>query len=111
MQARWCSSRKRISAEILMEANEYLLARKDDDNNSNTPPSAGNSGDNGASDENTNKGTLTLDATCAPANIHYPQDISQYRKADGYAHPCHGSMLILLRLGDQLHLRRLPYFL
>ena len=23
-----------------------------------------------------NRGTLTLDATCAPANIRYPQDIS-----------------------------------
>ena len=30
--------RKRISAEMLMEVNEYLLAHKDDDNN-NTPPS------------------------------------------------------------------------
>ncbi len=38
--------RKRISAEMLMEVNEYLLAHKDDDNN--TPPSSGNSGDNDA---------------------------------------------------------------
>lgn len=37
---------KRISAGMLMEANEYLLAHKDDDNNSNTPPSAGSSGNN-----------------------------------------------------------------
>ena len=62
--------RKRISAEMLMEVNEYLLAHKDDDNN--TPPSSGNSGDNDALKEDTNKGTLTLDATCAPANIRYP---------------------------------------
>jgi len=68
--------RKRISAEMLMEANEYLLAHKDGGNNNNTPPSAGNSGGNAASKEDTNKGTLTLDATCAPANIRYPQDIS-----------------------------------
>ena len=53
--------RKRISAEMLMEVNEYLLAHKDEDNN--TPPSSGNSDDNDASTENTNKGTLTLDAT------------------------------------------------
>ncbi len=35
--------RKRISAEMLMEANEYLLAHKDDGKNDNTPPSAGGS--------------------------------------------------------------------
>ena len=31
--------------------------------------------------EDTNKGTLTLDATCAPANIRYPQDISLLNEA------------------------------
>ncbi len=36
--------RKRISAEMLMEVNDYLLAHRDDDNN--TPPSSGKSGDN-----------------------------------------------------------------
>ena len=71
--------RKRISAEMLMEVNEYLLAHKNDDNN--TPPSSGNSGDNGALKEDTNKGTLTLDATCAPADIRYPQDISLLNEA------------------------------
>ena len=65
--------RKRISAEMLMEANECLLAHKDDDNSA--PPSSGNSDKDEASTEDTNKGTLTLDATCAPANIRYPQDI------------------------------------
>ena len=34
--------RKRISAEMLMEAKEYLLAHKDNDNNDHTLPSAGN---------------------------------------------------------------------
>ena len=71
--------RKRISAEMLMEVNEYLPAHKDDDNN--TPPSSGNSGDNDALKEDTNKGTLTLDATCAPADIRYPQDISLLNEA------------------------------
>lgn len=71
--------RKRISAEMLMEVNEYLLAHKNDDNN--TPPSSGNSGDNDALKEDTNKGTLTLDATCAPADIRYPQDISLLNEA------------------------------
>lgn len=71
--------RRRISAEMLMEVNEYLLAHKDDDNS--TPPSSGNSGDNGVLKEDTNKGTLILDATCAPANIRYPQDISLLNEA------------------------------
>lgn len=71
--------RKRISAEMLMEANEYLLARKDDDKNNPTPPSDGGFGDDTSKKEN--KGTLTLDATCAPANIRYPQDISLLNEA------------------------------
>ncbi len=71
--------RKRISAEMLMEVNEYLLAHKDADNN--TPPSSGNSDDTDPLKEDTNKGTLTLDATCAPANIRYPQDISLLNEA------------------------------
>ena len=68
--------RKRISAEMLMEVNEYLLAHKDDDKDDHTPPSGGKTNDDGTAKEDTHKGTLTLDATCAPANIHYPQDIS-----------------------------------
>jgi len=71
--------RKRISAEMLMEANEYLLAHKDDDKNNPNPPSAGGSGDDTSKEEN--KGTLTLDATCAPANIRYLQDISLLNEA------------------------------
>ena len=66
--------RRRISAEMLMDVNEYLLTHKDDNNN--TPPSAGNSNDTGIPEENENKDILTLDATCAPVNIRYSQDIS-----------------------------------
>ena len=73
--------RKRISAEMLMEVNEYLLAHKDDDRDNNTPPSSGDSNGDDTSEENTNKGSLTLDATCAPANIRYPKDISLLNEA------------------------------
>ena len=73
--------RKRISADMLMEVNEYLLAHKDDDKDDHTPPSGGKSGDDGTAKEDTNKGTLTLDATCAPANIRYPQDLSLLNEA------------------------------
>ena len=68
--------RIRISAEMLMEVNENLLAHKDDDKDDHTPPSGGKTNDDGTAKEDTHKGTLTLDATCAPANICYPQDIS-----------------------------------
>ena len=73
--------RKRISAEMLMEVNEYLLAHKDDDKDDHTPPSGGKTNDDGTAKEDTHKGTLTLDATCAPANIRYPQDISPLNEA------------------------------
>ena len=73
--------RKRISADMLMEVNEYLLAHKEDDKDDHTHPSVGKSGDDGTAKEDTNKGTLTLDATCAPANIRYPQDISLLNEA------------------------------
>lgn len=72
--------RKRISAEMLMELNEYLLANKDDDNNS-TPSSSEDSGVNDAPKEDKNEGTLTLDVACAPANIRYPQDVSLLNEA------------------------------
>ena len=73
--------RKRISAEMLMEVNEYLFDHKDDDKDDHTPPSGGKTSDDGTAKEDTNKGTLTLDATCAPANIRYPQDISLLNEA------------------------------
>ena len=70
--------RKRISSEMLMEANEYLLAHKDDEH---TPPSSGGADDSSSEEKETNSGTLTLDATCAPANIRYPQDVSLLNEA------------------------------
>lgn len=73
--------RKRITAEMLMEANEYLLAHKEDGRNDDTPPSAGGSGMPDVPKEDGNKGTLTLDATCTPVKIRYPQDISLLNEA------------------------------
>jgi IS5 family transposase len=78
--------RKRLDASAIMEANEYMLAamhRKSDDNHKQDPPSSG-SGDAGSetaaesvSDSVVdNKGTLTIDATCSPGNIRFPQDFS-----------------------------------
>ena len=71
--------RKRISAKMLIEANEYLLQenkpdKKEDDNDHHNPPS-------GKTEENENKGTLTIDATCTPVYIRYPQDVSLLNEA------------------------------
>ena len=68
--------RKRITSEMLIEANNYILNHKDDDN---PPPTDLGSGDNGSAPSNT--GTLTLDATAAPVNIRYPQDVSLLNEA------------------------------
>lgn len=73
--------RKRITADMLNEANEYLLAHKDDDRPK--PPSSGTDTDENClpEEEAGNYGTLAIDATCAPANIRYPQDISLLNEA------------------------------
>lgn len=72
--------RKRISEEMVIEANEYLLGHKDDNN----PSSSGDASTILKSEkelEEDNKGTLMLDATCVPANIRYPQDVSLLNEA------------------------------
>ena len=65
--------RKRLTPEILGDINEMITSRKDDDHNH-----GGGSGKPGSSDneaeEQENKGTVILDATCAPQNISFPQD-------------------------------------
>jgi len=58
--------RKRLTAEKANEINEIILdfhkeEKEDEDSNDDEGPS--------------NKGTLMLDATCAPSYIKYPQDI------------------------------------
>ena len=78
--------RKRLKMDIIMEANEYMLEAlkqkepkdKNDDDHTN-PPSGGENDESKAELEN--KGTLMLDATCAPSNIRYPQDFSLLNEA------------------------------
>lgn len=73
--------RKRLMPEILGEINEMILrdakARqskeaesKDEDDGSDNHPGAGG-----------NSGTMIVDATCAPSNIRYPQDVSLLNEA------------------------------
>lgn len=72
--------RKRITIDILNEANEYMLEHKDGDGPV-PPASVGTDGDASQGEEATNSGTLIIDATCAPVNIRYPQDISLLNEA------------------------------
>lgn len=74
--------RKRLTDEILDEINEMILdfhAPKDD------PPEDGGGSDgempSESSEHSENKGTLILDATCAPQNIAFPQDIQLLNEA------------------------------
>lgn len=83
--------RKRLKMDVIMEANEYMLDafkekgasdKKDDDHTD--PPSGSGSDEQKAKPEQKkteNKGTLMLDATCAPSNIRYPQDFSLLNEA------------------------------
>lgn len=82
--------RKRITAEMLMEANEYLIEAaspsEDDDNDDDSNSGSGTGPDDSVdtqedSEEPDNTGTLILDATCAPSNIRYPQDFSLLNEA------------------------------
>lgn len=68
--------RKRLTSEVLGEINEIIVRdakerqakeakSKDDDDDADNHPGAGE-----------NSGTMIADATCAPSNIRYPQDVS-----------------------------------
>ena len=73
--------RKRLTPEVLGEINEMIIqdakehqekeakSRDDDDDSGNHPGTGGNSG------------TMIVDATCAPSNIRYPQDVSLLNEA------------------------------
>jgi len=68
--------RKRLTPEILAEINQMIIeAGQEDDNQDNhTGSDAGTTNED--KPEPQNKGTLILDATCAPADIHFPTDVA-----------------------------------
>lgn len=72
--------RKRISMEMIQEVNEYVLSHKDDSHTK--PPASGSAPEKQeVKQDEKNKGALTLDASCAPCNIRYPQDVSLLNEA------------------------------
>lgn len=58
--------RKRLNEDILIEINEMILNKNKEEENKN---------------DDSNGGTLVLDATCAPQNIAYPQDTNILNEA------------------------------
>ena len=73
--------RKRLTPEVLSEINEIIVrdakelqekeaeSKDDSDDSDDHPGASGNSG------------TMIVDATCAPSNIRYPQDVSLLNEA------------------------------
>lgn len=78
--------RKRLDVDTVIKANAYMFDF-DNDKGGTPPASSSSSGSETPSDAaeselaKKNKGTLIVDATCAPTNIRYPQDISLLNEA------------------------------
>ena len=60
--------RKRFTPEAMAEINEAIIVAERE----NLPPPSGNMGDD--EKQTDNDGTLILDATCTPADVHFPTD-------------------------------------
>lgn len=73
--------RKRINMDMIMKANEYMLSNHHDDDDNQPPSGSSELPEDKKGEETINKGTMMLDATCAPSNIRYPQDFSLLNEA------------------------------
>lgn len=68
--------RKRLTEDVLDEINEMII-RFNHPNDPNPPSGSGDPADHKEQEEQRqNKGTLMIDATCAPQYIAFPQDIN-----------------------------------
>ena len=72
--------RKRLTPEVLGEINEMIVrdakGRQEREDNSNDKNDSDDHPGSGG-----NSGTMIVDATCAPSNIRYPQDVSLLNEA------------------------------
>lgn len=76
--------RKRLSEDVLNEINEMIIAyntQQDDDDSDDGSGDASQFEQQDFAMDSENAGTLILDATCAPQNIKYPQDIELLNEA------------------------------
>jgi hypothetical protein len=91
--------RKRLGADVVTQINEWILeeeAAREKENDKNDPPGPSKKDKIShacsaqASDQQVkNKGTLMLDATCAPADISYPTDLKLSERGAGKARSDH----------------------
>ena len=68
--------RKRLTPEIIGEINEMIIAAEQAKIEKETKEESDDS-----DDDDKNSGTMIVDATCAPSQISYPQDVSLLNKA------------------------------
>jgi len=79
--------RTRMPIEFLQEINEMLVNPEGDTDKDNEPPKGSANGskeqaaDEAKENSDPNQGSLLLDATCNPADIRYPTDISILNEA------------------------------
>ena len=76
--------RKRLSEDVLNEINEMIIAynaQQDDNDSDDGSGDAGRPDQQDSATDSENAGTLILDATCAPQNIKYPQDVELLNEA------------------------------
>lgn len=66
--------RKRITPEMIAEINEHIIGHYDTDGDADGDNTG--EGHGGGNESFENKGTLLVDATCAPADIKYPTDLN-----------------------------------
>jgi len=70
----------RFPTQAMTEIN-YAIIRAGHEDPPDDPPANGIGEDQGGTESAANKGTIILDATCAPANNHYPTDTGLLNKA------------------------------
>ena len=75
--------RKRVTPEMLSKLNDSImgLSRREEEPPDDTPSGGERPEQRDPTENNQNKGTLILDATCAPQAIRYPTDISLLNEA------------------------------
>ncbi len=81
--------RKRLGPDVIQQVNEWIVMEQDDRDDSDDrddmdpgQPEANTTADSETNSEpSVNQGKLLLDATCAPADIAYPTDLSLLNEA------------------------------
>ena len=73
--------RKRLSVEEINQINDDYLSTADPTPEHKEKNESERAKEANQADENGNKGTFIMDATCSPSNIRYPQDFSLLNEA------------------------------